>query len=77
MVAKACEECEPSLVSAHLYDLAREFRSYHTAGARDATLRVLVEDAALRAARLRLVAAVQSNLAIGLELLGIAALEEM
>ncbi len=77
VVVKACEECEPSLVSAHLYELAREFRSYHTAGGRDATLRVLVDDAALRAARLRLVAAVQSNLAIGLELLGIAALVEM
>ena len=76
-VGRACEECEPSFVAGFLYYLAREFRGYHTAGSRDKTLRVLTEDAARRAARLELVAAVRQTLAIGLELLGIEPLEEM
>jgi arginyl-tRNA synthetase len=70
-VDRACRECEPSVIANFLYDLAREFRSYHTAGGRDRSLRVLVEDAALRDARLRLVDGVRQTLAIGLELLGI------
>jgi arginyl-tRNA synthetase len=76
-VAKACADCEPSIVSSYLYELAREFRSYHAAGGRDAELRVLVDDAALRAARLALVRAVKTTLAAGLRLLGIEPLEEM
>ena len=74
---RAAAECEPSHVSGLLYDLAREFRSYHTAGARDATLRVLVDDAATRAARLKLTDSVRATLAVGLRLLGIEPLEEM
>lgn len=77
IVGRAANECEPSHLSGHLYDLAREFRSYHTAGARDSTLRVLVDDAATKAARLKLVDAVRTTLAVGLRLLGIEPLEEM
>jgi len=76
-VQRAADECEPSHVSALLYELAREFRSYHTAGARDSSLRVLVDDAATRAARLKLTDAVRATLAVGLRLLGIEPLEEM
>jgi len=76
-LAKAAADHEPSVVSGYLYDLARAFRSYHTAGGRDATLRVLVEDDALRAARLRLVDGLRRTLAAGLRLLGIEPLEEM
>jgi len=76
-VGKACAECEPSIVANHLYDLAREFRSYHTAGSQDPSLRVLVDDAELRASRLALVGAVRATLAVGLRLLGIEPLEEM
>ncbi len=76
-VARATHECEPSHLSGLLYDLAREFRAYHTAGARDATLRVLVDDPATRAARLKLTDAVRTTLAVGLRLLGIEPLEEM
>jgi arginyl-tRNA synthetase len=76
-VKRATDECEPSHLSGLLYDLAREFRSYHTAGARDATLRVLVDDPATRAARLKLTDAVRAALAVGLRLLGIEPLEEM
>jgi arginyl-tRNA synthetase len=74
---RAAAECEPSHLSGLLYDLAREFRSYHTAGAKDATLRVLTDDAPTRAARLKLTDAVRTTLAVGLRLLGIEPLEEM
>ena len=77
VLAKACDECEPSHVAAFLYDLAREFRAYHTAGGRDRALRVLVDDADLRASRLELVGAVRDTLAVGLRLLGIEPVEEM
>lgn len=74
---RAADECEPSHLSGLLYDLAREFRAYHTAGARDSTLRVLVDDGPTRAARLKLTDGVRATLAVGLRLLGIEALEEM
>ena len=76
-VRRACADCEPSHVSNFLYELARDFRAYHSAGGRDAALRVLVDDEAQRAARLRLVDAVRCTLANGLALLGIEALEVM
>ncbi len=76
-VQRACRDCEPSHVSNFLYDLAREFRSYHTAGSRDASLRVIVDDDALKAARLGLVDGVRQTLKIGLTLLGIDPLERM
>jgi arginyl-tRNA synthetase len=76
-VAKACADCEPSLVANYLYDLAREFRAYYTAGGRDAGLRVLTEDAPTRDARLRLVDAVRQTLRNGLELLGLEPVEQM
>ena len=76
-VRRACADCEPSHVSNFLYDLARDFRAYHAAGGRDASLRVLVDDAAQRTARLRLVDAVRCTLANGLGLLGIEPLEVM
>lgn len=76
-VARAAAECEPSHLSGLLYELAREFRSYHAAGARDPSLRVLTDDGATRAARLKLTDAVRTTLAVGLRLLGIEPLEEM
>jgi arginyl-tRNA synthetase len=76
-LARATHECEPSHLSGLLYELAREFRAYHTAGAKDGSLRVLVDDAATRAARLKLTDAVRATLSVGLRLLGIEPLEEM
>jgi len=76
-VQRACKDCEPSHVSNFLYDLARDFRAYHAAGGRDASLRVLVDDESLRCARLRLVDAVRGTLANGLRILGIEPLEVM
>ena len=77
VVERACADCEPSHVANFCYDLGRDFRAYHTAGGRDASLRVLVDDAALRGARLTLVDAVRQTLAIGLRLLGIVPVSEM
>jgi arginyl-tRNA synthetase len=76
-VRRACAEHEPSVVAGCLYELAREFRAYHAAGGKEASLRVLSDDPALRAARLRLVDAVRRTLANGLRLLGIEPVEEM
>lgn len=76
-VARSCEDCEPSILAGYLYDLAREFRGYHTAGGRDSALRVLVDDEPLRNARLTLVRGVRTTLAIGLSLLGIRPVERM
>ncbi len=74
---RAGDDCEPSILSNCVYDLAREFRAYHSAGGRDASLRVLVDDQELRAARLELVHAIKCTLAVGLRLLGIRPLEQM
>jgi arginyl-tRNA synthetase len=76
-VEKACADCEPSLVANYLYDLAREFRAYYTAGGRDAGLRVLTDDAPTSDARLRLVDAVRQTLRNGLLLLGLDPVEQM
>ncbi|MHC4938520.1 MAG: arginine--tRNA ligase [Planctomycetota bacterium] len=76
-IERACRDCEPSHVANFLYELAREFRSYHAAGGKDASLRVLTDDEPNRKARLRLVDAVRCALARGLELLGIVPLEVM
>ena len=75
--ARAAEDCEPSILSSYLYDLAREFRGYHAAGGRDPALRVLTGDPALQASRLQLVGGVKRTLGVGLRLLGIEPLEEM
>jgi arginyl-tRNA synthetase len=76
-VARAVESDEPSEVAQHLLDVCEAFHAYHTRGGRDPALRVLSEDARLRAARLRLVEAVRRTLSNGLHLLGIAAPEAM
>ena len=76
-VARAVEADEPSEVATHLLDLCEAFHAYHARGSRDPALRVLTEDATVRAARLHLVDAVRVTLAAGLSLLGIAAPEQM
>lgn len=76
-VARAVETDEPSEVATHLLDLCEAFHGYHARGSRDPALRVLTEDATVRAARLHLVDAVRVTLAAGLSLLGMAAPEQM
>lgn len=62
---------EPHLVPQYLRELATEFHAYYNSH------KILVEDAALRAARWYLAAGVRQVLANGLDLLGIAAPHEM
>lgn len=77
-VEEACEQFEPSLVTRALLEVAGSTASYLTAGNRDRSLRVLVEDdPALRTARLYLIDGVRHVLAHGLALLGVRAPEAM
>ena len=71
LVAAAAEELAPHSVAFYLRSLAAEFHSYYNAE------RILVEDAALRTARLALCAAVRQTLASGLSLIGVSAPEKM
>jgi arginyl-tRNA synthetase len=71
VVATAAQELAPHTVTFYLRELAAQFHSYYNAE------RILVEDAALRSARLALCAAVRQTLANGLSLLGVSAPEKM
>jgi arginyl-tRNA synthetase len=78
MVEKACDEKEPSHVTRAILELAKATASYLTAGNRDRSKRVLVDDdGGLRAARLHLIDAVRNTLHHGLGLLGVRAPEAM
>jgi arginyl-tRNA synthetase len=70
-VAGAARDLEPHAVPFYLRELARDFHSYYNAE------RILVEDEALRSARLALCAAVRQTLANGLALIGVSAPEKM
>jgi arginyl-tRNA synthetase len=71
MVAEAARELAPHSVTFYLRSLAAEFHSYYNAE------RILVDDEALRTARLALCAAVRQTLANGLSLIGVSAPEKM
>lgn len=71
VVATAAGELAPHSIAFYLRELAGEFHSYYNAE------RILVDDEALRAARLALCAAVRQTLANGLSLLGVSAPEKM
>jgi len=71
VLAAATRELAPHAVAFYLRELAGEFHSYYNAE------RILVEDEALRAARLALCAAVRQTLASGLSLIGVSAPEKM
>ncbi len=72
-VDKAREKDEPSEVAKYLLDLCEAFHHYHTKGGRDVDLRVLHEDAEVRAARLRLTDTVRQTMKCALGLLGMRA----
>jgi arginyl-tRNA synthetase len=76
-VRRAGAENEPSVIAGYLLELCADFSSYYSAGMRDASLRVLCDNDALRAARLELVEAARQVIRTGLGLLGIAAPERM
>lgn len=70
-VKMALEELEPSILTRYLVDVAQDFnRFYHEHS-------ILVEDAALRNARLALVTATKTTLANGLALIGLHAPEKV
>jgi arginyl-tRNA synthetase len=71
IVATAGSELEPHLVATYLLELAQGFQSYYN------DHQFLVDDAAVRDARLALALAVRQILANGLALLGIDAPEKM
>jgi arginyl-tRNA synthetase len=70
-LAGAAHELAPHALAFYLRELAAEFHSYYNAE------RILVEDEAVRVARLALCAAVRQTLANGLALLGVGAPEKM
>jgi arginyl-tRNA synthetase len=71
LLAAAARELAPHSLAFYLREVAAEFHSYYNAE------RILVDDEALRAARLALCAAVRQTLANGLSLLGVSAPEKM
>jgi arginyl-tRNA synthetase len=71
VLADAARELAPHALAFYLREVAAEFHSYYNAE------RILVDDEALRAARLALCAAVRQTLANGLSLLGVSAPEKM
>ena len=77
VVVRAADAAEPHAIAHYLLQLAADFSRWYTAGNADASLRVLCDDAATRAARLALVTAVQATLRDGLAMLGMAAPEQM
>ena len=70
-VSAAADELAPHAIAFYLRALASDFHSYYNAE------RILVEDEALREARLALCAAARQTLANGLALLGVSAPEKM
>ena len=71
LIRSAAEKLEPHSIATYLRELAGEFHSYYNAH------KVLVEDDALRNARVALSLAVKQVIANGLEILGVCAPEQM
>lgn len=71
LVKTAAENCEPHSVANYLRALAGDFHSYYNAH------KMLIDDQALRNARLSLSEAVRQVIANGLDLLGVSAPSEM
>jgi len=71
VIEMAAEDLTPHLIAYYLKDLAADFHSYYNAA------RFLVEDDAIRMARLSLIAAVAQVMRNGLALLGVSAPEKM
>jgi arginyl-tRNA synthetase len=70
-IQAAARDLAPHALAFYLRELAGEFHSYYNAE------RILLDDDALRLARLALCAAVRQVLANGLSLLGVSAPEKM
>ena len=77
VLERAVEEDEPSVLASGILELGSKVSSWLSAGNQDHSARVINDDAALSAARGRLVAAARATLAEGLRLLGLVAPERM
>lgn len=77
VLADAVADDEPSTVSRYLLDVAAAFSRWYTLGNQDREKRVIVDEPNLKAARLALADAVRVVLAAGLNVLGVAAPEQM
>jgi arginyl-tRNA synthetase len=71
VIENAATELAPHLIAFYLKDLAADFHSYYNAS------RFLVEDEAVKCARLALIAATAQVIRNGLQLLGVSAPEQM
>jgi arginyl-tRNA synthetase len=76
-VAEACDAFEPSILTRSVLELAQATSHFLTAGNQDRDKRVLVDDLAVRGARLHLVDAARASLARGLAILGVRAPDAM
>jgi len=77
IVELAARNMAPHHVPHYAYELARATQTWYEAGNDDATLRVLVDDPSMRAARMKLAAAARQVLANALDLIGVVAPDSM
>ncbi|MBI4563699.1 MAG: arginine--tRNA ligase [Planctomycetes bacterium] len=76
-VDRAAQALDPSLVCAYLYSLAAAYQFYQTAGKKDPSKRILVDDERVRRMRLASVSAVKAALKTAMGLIGVEAPERM
>jgi len=77
MVELAARNLAPHHIPHYAYELARATQAWYDAGNDDRVLRILTEDRALQAARLKLAAAARQVLANALDLVGVIAPDSM
>jgi arginyl-tRNA synthetase len=77
VVEQAARNLAPHHVPHYAYELARATQTWYDAGDDDRSLRILTDDPALRAARLKLTAAARQVLANALDLIGVLAPDSM
>src|SRR5262249_21777902 len=77
VVELAARNLAPHHVPHYAYELARATQAWYEAGNDDRSLRILCEDPALQAARLKLTAAARQVLANALDLIGVLAPDSM
>ncbi len=76
-VELAARQLAPHHIPHYAYELARATQAWYDAGNDDRSLRILVDDRALQAARLKLAAAARQVLANALDLIGVVAPDSM
>jgi arginyl-tRNA synthetase len=77
IVELAARNLAPHHIPHYAYELARATQAWYDVGNDDRALRILVDDPAVRAARLKLAAAARQVLANALDLIGVLAPNSM